>query len=751
MAEPSAHIVDVLPFGGPEKPLAYAVPAKLKGYVGPGALVRVPLLNRSRLGLVCEGLTEQIDPKRLKFVHDALYDDPVVTPDLLRLAQWLARYYAASLESVLETIVPAPVRAIMAPKTTRLLALAQRPAPEEMDALARRAPRQAELVKFLEQQSGPVPRGLLISRLKLTPGSCDALVKKGILKEVLQDEAREAYADELAEDEALPTQEVTLTEEQAAAVADVEQSLEAREFRPHLIHGVTGSGKTEVYLRALERVVDEGGSVIFLVPEVALTPQTVGRLRSRLSKRGQKVVVWHSHLSAGERADGWMAMARGEARVVVGARSAIFAPLKDLRLIIVDEEHEPAYKQAESPRYHGRDVAVYRAMLCKAVCLLGSATPALESLYNVELKSYRLNRLSKRVDDRQLPTVHLVDMKREKLSSHGAATISNMLADKLLDRFEKQEQSILFLNRRGYSTRMICPECGYVAECPHCSVTLTYHRSDNRLKCHVCGYQERPTPRCPKCGCSKYRGVGFGTQRIEETVQKIIPRARIMRLDTDTMSKKHLFRKILSDFRTGKIDILVGTQMLAKGLDFPNVTLVGMVDADIALHVPDFRAAERTFQLLVQVAGRAGRGDKAGEVIVQTFMPHSPPIQYARRSDFEGFLEEELEQRREFHYPPFRHLVRHLFRGRNPEKVGFFAEQWSRRLEEHLERLEHNVEIRGPVAAPLEKVKDTYRFHLWYFVGNVSKILPDIVALRKDFPMDEDIVDVLDVDPVDLV
>ncbi|MBC2594246.1 primosomal protein N' [Ruficoccus amylovorans] len=751
MPEASAHIIEVLPIGGPEKPLAYAVPARLKGCTAPGALVRVPLLNRSRLGLVCEGLSEEIDPARLKFVHDALYDEPVVSPDLLKLALWLSRYYAASLESVLETIVPAPVRAIMAPRTTRLLALAHTPTPEEMDALVRRAPRQADLVRFLEQQQGPVPRSLLMSRLKLSSPSCDALVKKGLLKEVVQEDAREVYTDDLGEEEALPTKEVTLTEEQAAALADIELSLDANEFRPHLIHGVTGSGKTEIYLRALERVVDEGGSVIFLVPEVALTPQTVGRLRSRLSKRGERVVVWHSHLSAGERADGWMAMARGEARVVVGARSAIFAPLKNLKLIIVDEEHEPAYKQAESPRYHGRDVAVYRSMLCGAVCLLGSATPALESLYNVETKSYRLNRLSKRVDDRQLPSVHIVDMKRERLSPQGAATISSILADKLLERFEKQEQSILFLNRRGYSTRMICPDCSYVAECPHCSVTLTYHRTDNRLKCHICGYQERPTKGCPKCGSAKYRGIGFGTQRIEETVQKIVPRARIMRLDTDTMSKKHLFRKILSDFRTGKLDILVGTQMLAKGLDFPNVTLVGMVDADIALHVPDFRAAERTFQLLVQVAGRAGRGDKAGEVVVQTFMPHSPPIQYARRADFEGFLQEELEQRREFHYPPFRHLVRHLFRGRNPEKVAFFAEQWSRQLEERLEKLGHNVEIRGPVAAPLEKIKDTYRFHLWYFVGNVSRILPDIVALRKDFPMDEDVVDVLDVDPVDLV
>ncbi|MEM9226445.1 MAG: primosomal protein N', partial [Verrucomicrobiota bacterium] len=693
MATEYTAVVEVLPLGGPEKPLAYAIPPEFKGYTGAGALVRVPLLNRSRLALVCEGLSDDV-PDKLKYLQEALYDGPVVTPDLLKLAPWMARYYAAGLEGVLEVMVPAPVRAIMAPKTTKLLAMSRALKPEEMDVLAKRAPRQAELIRLLEQQERPLARSLLIKRLKLSPGSVDGLIEKGYVKETQEADAREAYLDTIEDGGTAEATAFELTEEQADALKGIGASLQTGAFTTHLLHGVTGSGKTEVYLRAIKQVLDSGGGAIFLVPEVALTPQTVSRLRARFS--GRKVVVWHSHLSSGERADGWMAMARGEARVVVGARSAVFAPIADLRLIIVDEEHEPAYKQAESPRYHGRDVAVYRAMLCGAVCVLGSATPSLETLYNVETKRYRLNRLTKRVDDRQLPTVHLVDMTREKLNPHGAVTISNLLADKLVDRFEKQEQAILFLNRRGYNTSMLCPDCGYLMECPHCSVMMTYHRTDERIKCHVCGYQERAPRRCPKCGSASFRGRGFGTQKIEETVQKILPRARIMRLDTDTMTKKHLFRKILSDFRTGKLDILVGTQMLAKGLDFPNVTLVGLVDADIALHVPDFRAAERTFQLLVQVSGRAGRGDKAGEVVVQTFMPHSAPIQFARRSDFEGFLDEELEQRREYHYPPFRHLVRHLFRGRNPEKVAFYAEQWSKLLEE---KLEVEIEIRGPSPA----------------------------------------------------
>ncbi|MGE9296257.1 MAG: replication restart helicase PriA, partial [Puniceicoccales bacterium] len=359
-----------------------------------------------------------------------------------------------------------------------------------------------------------------------------------------------------------------------------------------------------------------------------------------------------------------------------------------------------------------------------------------------------INRLTKRVDDRQLPTVHIVDMRREKMGKDGLANISRPLAERLIDRYEKREQSILFLNRRGYSNSVLCPDCGYVPECPHCDVTLTYHKSDERIKCHICGYFERAPSRCAKCGSVEIKRRGFGTQKIEEAIQRVVPRAKVVRLDTDTMTKKNLFRHILNDFRAGKIDILVGTQMIAKGLDFPNVTLVGLVDADIALHVPDFRASERCFQLLVQVAGRAGRGDTAGEVIVQTFMPENEPIQFARRGDFDGYLEVELEQRREFHYPPFRHIVRHLFRGRNPDKVIFYAEKWADLVEE---KLEHPVEIRGPAPAPLEKMKDTYRFHIWYFLGNVSKVLPSILALRKDFPMDDEVIDVFDVDPVDMV
>ena len=458
-------------------------------------------------------------------------------------------------------------------------------------------------------------------------------------------------------------------------------------------------------------------------------------------------MVWHSHLSEGERYDAWRSLASGEAHVVVGARSAVFAPVQNLKLIIVDEEHEPSYKQEESPRYNGRDVAVYRAMINKSLCVLGSATPSLESLYNVERGKYAVDCILNRVDHRQLPKIHLVDMRREGLSSKGPSPISSILADKLIDRFEKKEQSILFLNRRGFSTSILCPDCGYVASCEHCSLPMTFHRTDGKIRCHLCA-QERPAPlRCPQCKSSNIRKRGLGTQKIEDIVQKIMPRAKIVRMDADSMSKKNLYRKILNDFRVGKIDILIGTQMIAKGLDFPNVTLVGLVDADKSLHVEDFRAAERTFQLIVQVSGRSGRGDRAGEVVIQTHTPHAPPIQFARKSDFDGFQLEELEQRREFNYPPFRRLIRHLFRGRNPDKVNFYIEQWLKVVEKEMN---DQMEIRGPAPAPIEKIRGEYRFQLWYFSSNTSRVIPKIAALREAFKMDKEVIDLIDVDPMNM-
>jgi primosomal protein N' (replication factor Y) len=742
-------VVEVIALSGFDKALAYAVPATCQLELKIGSLVRIPLRRRSELGVVTRLGTDQVvPPGKLKMLFEVVQPYPVLPPDLMDLFYWVRQYYAASTEAILETMIPAAIRKGMKPKKRRYISKGKAPTSIELVTLEKCAPKQASLLKFIRQQIKPLPRADILKAMKLSASACDGLVTKGFLHETDTEEERVAYEDDLGSQEAVVSEtRPTLTDEQQAAVKALHEAILTGTFSVRLLHGVTGSGKTEVYLHAIEKIVASGGGVICLVPEVALAPQTVGRVRARLEARGVHTVVWHSHLSEGERYDAWRSLASGEAHVVVGARSAVFAPVQNLKLIIVDEEHEPSYKQEESPRYNGRDVAVYRAMINKSLCVLGSATPSLESLYNVERGKYAVDCILNRVDHRQLPKIHLVDMRREGLSSKGPSPISSILADKLIDRFEKKEQSILFLNRRGFSTSILCPDCGYVASCEHCSLPMTFHRTDGKIRCHLCA-QERLAPlRCPQCKSSNIRKRGLGTQKIEDIVQKIMPRAKIVRMDADSMSKKNLYRKILNDFRVGKIDILIGTQMIAKGLDFPNVTLVGLVDADKSLHVEDFRAAERTFQLIVQVSGRSGRGDRAGEVVIQTHTPHAPPIQFARKSDFDGFQLEELEQRREFNYPPFRRLIRHLFRGRNPDKVNFYIEQWLKVVEKEMN---DQMEIRGPAPAPIEKIRGEYRFQLWYFSSNTSRVIPKIAALREAFKMDKEVIDLIDVDPMNM-
>ena len=744
-------IVGVHPLAGFDKVLHYRVPETLGAAVGVGSLVRVPIGNTLRLGIVGElGPPSDFPVERLKSLAQVVYPFPALPSDLLALARWMAGYYACGLDSIIETMIPAPVRNGAGLKQEKQLSLAQRLSVEELAVLEKKAPQQARLYRFIEQQFRPQKKTLVLSRLDLTAGVAAALVKRGVLREETQRIERIAYDDDHSSGELVASQPHALNPEQQAAVEAMTTSLGEGKFGVTLLHGITGSGKTEVYLRAIDTALKSGGGVIFLVPEVALTPQTVARLRSRLEAiaPGHRCVVWHSHLSEGERLDGWLALATGEAKVVVGARSAVFAPVQRLRLIVVDEEHEPAYKQDETPRYHGRDVAVMRAKLTGAVCLLGSATPSLESFLNAQLGKYRLVELKQRVDSRKLPFIDIVDLWIEAMKQRSLPLLSGRLVRAMQDRFEKREQTILFINRRGYSSSMLCTKCGHSEECVHCSIALTYHRSDETLRCHLCGAQKPAPVRCPQCAAPEIRWKGLGTQRIEEAVKRVLPRAKIERMDTDTMSKKNRFREVLAQFRAGKIDVLVGTQMIGKGLDFPNVTLVGLVDADMSMHVPDFRANERTFQLLVQVAGRAGRGDRAGEVVVQTFTPQAEAIQFSRHADFAGFAASELKIRKDFHYPPYRHLIHHLFRGPNPEKLKFFAEQWAKLVEK---TLGDRVELRGPSASPIEKIKDEYRWQLWYFTNAVTKVVPELMKLRAGFAWADDITQVLDVDPVNLV
>ncbi len=555
-----------------------------------------------------------------------------------------------------------------------------------------------------------------------------------------------------------------------------------------LLHGVTGSGKTEIYLQALAHALEQGKGGIVLVPEIALTPQTVERFKARFSsgKLQTLVAVLHSHLSAGERHDEWHKIRQGRARIVIGARSAIFAPVEPLGLIIVDEEHETSYKQEEVPRYHARDVAIMRGQMENAVVVLGSATPSLESFYNCQRGKFTLLELPERVDDQKMPRVRVVDMRQGASKEKGNLIFSPQLKEAIHQRLDRGEQTILFLNRRGYSTSLQCPKCGYVCQCPNCSLALTFHRQEQKLACHICGHVEKVPSVCPneKCKNPAIRFSGTGTQKVEETLAKLFPKARIKRMDADTMKRKDDYRKVLGDFRAGKIDILVGTQMIAKGLHFPNVTLVGIIYADLALHQPDFRAGERTFQLLTQVAGRAGRGDVEGEVFVQAFAPFHPAIQYARRHDFNGFYEQELEFREQLKYPPVSRVALLTLKGRNEEKVKFSAEHLKRELEKNLgsaaapaavisaladdmELFDEGVKqdtrgacasrkvfsdliIAGPAPAPLLRAETFYRYQIMLRTRAMSALSRELARIMQSLALPEDVTLAVDIDPVNL-
>lgn len=744
MPESAKLAATILLFTGIERELTYSIPERFET-LAEGSLVRVPLRGGSADGIVTSiRPIAEIDQTAFKLrpLHSFVQPEPVLTPDLLKLAKWMGEYYGCSLRQIFESMIPAVVRAGKGAQEVSEITIATDLSQEKIAAATTRAPQQKKVLEFMRSYPDPILKSALIKLSGTSPAIVDALVKKGLLIQQKREMRRNAFDDDLSSAEIISATPPVLNDEQQKAFDEIISDIAAGSFKTRLLYGVTGSGKTEVYMRAMKKVLSDGGDCIFLVPEIALTPQTVGRLKSRLGDCG--LVVWHSGLSDGQRLDAWRALARGEARVVVGARSCVFAPLKNLKLIIVDEEHDTAYKQDKAPRYNGRDIAVFRAKLDECACLLGSATPALETLNNAKNGKYGLSKILNRIDGRKMPSVFIVDMKREKMGT----AISNILKEKLAQRLDNGEQAILFLNRRGYSKIFECPDCGHVEECPHCSVSMTWHKREDLIKCHLCGYTVKAPRSCKNCGSIKAKWRGVGTQKIEESIAAMFPSARIGRMDRDAMKRRDNYRKVLGDFRCGKLDILVGTQMIAKGLDFPRVTLVGIIDADISLHMPDFRAAEKTYQLIVQVAGRAGRGETEGEVIVQTLTPEAAPIQYAKRDDMESFLEEELKNRNETGYPPSTRLIRHIFRSRSEEKLEFYTENWAKEIEKRIGQI---CSIRGPAPAPLEKSEDYYRWHIWYFTPNVRATVAKIVDLRKTFPMDEDIEEVLDVDPMSLM
>ena len=734
------------------KEFDYTIPAEYAGQVTVGTRVKVPFGLRHVLGCVT-ALVEDSPHTNLKPIAKVIGAQSLVTPKVLELARWIASYYVCPAEVALKSVLPDAVRH-EEPGWRERLFVRSLPVAGEFPRLTRR---QLEVWNLIEERRG-LPLQELLHLTGTTAETVRRLEDKGLIEVAPQVSERDPYGQE----HVLPSEMLTLNPEQARARDAIVQAMDALATAPaasaspttFLLHGVTGSGKTEVYLQALAAALERGQGGIVLVPEISLTPQTIERFKARFSHGPLRtlVAVLHSHLSAGERHDEWHKIRQGRARIVIGARSAIFAPVEPLGLIVVDEEHEHSYKQAEAPRYHARDVAVLRGQREGAVVVLGSATPSLESYFNARRGKYALLELPQRVDDQKLPLVRVVDMRQEARRERGIPIFSQALRDAIACRLERHEQVILFLNRRGYSTSLQCPKCGYVAGCPNCSVTLTYHRQKQRLCCQICGHEDAVPAVCPNPDCRNpaIRYAGIGTQRVEDTLRRLFPVARIQRMDSDTLQRKDDYRRLLGDFRAGRIDILVGTQMIAKGLHFPNVTLVGIIYADLALHVPDFRAAERTFQLLTQVSGRAGRGDVEGEVVVQAFTPFHPAIQCARRHDFVSFYEQEIEFREQLRYPPFTRVALLTLRGRNEDKVKFTADHLRRELDRRLAGFKGLV-VAGPAPAPLLRAETFYRYQLMLRTRQMSRLSPALAALRDQFPLPDDLVLTVDVDPADLM
>ncbi|MCY3023160.1 MAG: primosomal protein N' [Planctomycetota bacterium] len=735
------HLAEVAVVGPVRSLFTYVADAVWDQLV-PGARVQVPFGRRTATGFFVAGKSpdelarEGVNPARLRPILRVLdaaapvggaaaATQALVTPTLLALARWIARHYAAPLGSVLSAMLPSGVKKGAAGARVRVVLPAV--APEELlrkaDELAARKPRQAAVLLALAATPGPQHAAALLQEAAAPDSALRALEKAGLVRVTAErPEAPCSDVDMAGEDAA----GVTLTDEQAAALAQVQDALQAREsnegeLRGFLLQGVTGSGKTEIYLRGLQTVLAQGRQGIVLVPEIALTPQTAQRFERRLGR--ERVAVLHSHVTEGERAEAWHAVREGRIDVVVGARSALFAPLPRLGVIVIDEEHETAFKQESTPRYHARDVALELARLSGAVLILGSATPSFEALYAAKTGRLRHLVLSQRVAGRPLPPVEIVDMTRENREVERYSYLSRSLLRAMAETLARGEQTILFMNRRGFATVITCLRCGYTEKCGQCDITLTSHRLGAAphghreiLTCHYCGIA-KPVPEfCGGCGAPGVKHWGVGTERVENEVRKVFPGARVARMDSDTMTRRTAYLETLGSFRAGKTDILVGTQMIAKGLDFPNVTLVGVVLADTALHMPDFRSRERTFQLLAQVAGRAGRSAKGGRVVIQTHLPQDPAIRAAVQHDYEAFSLQELQERRAYGYPPYTRLARVLIRGKDQGATRRAAHEVADALRAACPTT--GVTILGPAEPPIAKLEGFHRQHILLKAGD---------------------------------
>ncbi|HUW33715.1 MAG TPA: primosomal protein N' [Planctomycetota bacterium] len=718
----------------------YRIPPEWQKAVEVGKRLDVPF-GTQRLEGFCVELPDRPQVSEVKEIFGVLDDEPLVTPALMTLTRWMAGYYRCAWGEVLVAVVPAGVRMGASGKTIGFV----EPGNLSDDAVKRLCSRSSQRERIVDavaesEEALTVADVARIARCsESTVYSAEKAGLVAIRYEAVDD-------DPFAGDAPEPAADFELTGPQVEALAKITEHLASKTFGVTLLHGVTGSGKTEVYLRAIADCVASGRQAIVLVPEISLTPQTIRRFRSRFSR----VAVLHSHLTQSQRHVQWRAVKDGQADVTIGARSALFAPTPSLGLIVVDEEHENSFKQEDTPRYNARDVAVMRAKIENAAVLLGSATPSMESWNNARRGRYELCSLPSRVAGRPLPPVDVVDMNAEQEDPRHYKVISRKLHDAMGAALARGEQVILFLNRRGFSTFIHCTRCGWVLTCTRCDIALTYHRKANITLCHYCNRETRPPEVCPECGARTVRFLGAGTEKVESEVRRLFPNASVDRMDSDSLRTRESYRHVLDRFASGETKVLVGTQMIAKGLDFPNVTVVGVIAADVALNLPDFRAGERTFQLIAQVAGRTGRGPKGGSVIVQAYTPEHYSVACGSRHDFRSFVQQELEHRRQLQYPPFGRLARVLLKGRDEKKVTAKADAIAARLRAECSPQEGGLPcgVLGPVACPISIIKGSYRFHIIIKAGKPADLHALLDRADRELVPTGSVAAAVDIDPM---
>lgn len=725
----------------------YRIPEKLRGKIYPGRRVRVPFGNRRIAGYVW-ALIEKPAVENIKDIIAVEDEEITLNNEFMQLIPWFCqRNYCRMIEAINLLLPPGYGRiSDIKESYVQLLPEKARSIDEEyLKSLRRKAPKQESVLRLLLSQKEMLRRQELLQMTGVSSSVIRGLVEKGLV------EIKERYVRSGKTESVRQTvdgeDQFILTDEQQSVLHQIKEAWDGEKSKELLIHGVTGSGKTEVYLRAIKECLKQGRNAILLVPEIALTPQMVVYFKNRLPR---EVALLHSQLPLRERYNQWFKIKEGSHRVVLGTRSAVFAPLENIGLIIIDEEQEKSYKQEDSPRYHAREVARWRAGYHDAVLILGSATPTIESYWKAENKELRLLEMKGRATLFELPKIEVVDMRLE-LRSGNRSIFSRAMMEKLEGALRRGEQVLLFINRRGFSNFVLCRECGYIVRCPHCSVSLTYHDAKKMMVCHYCSHISAPPAVCPDCKGSYIRFFGAGTQRVENEIRKLFPDLDVLRMDRDSTTRKGAYQRIWKDFRAGKAQIMVGTQMVAKGLDFPGVTLVGVIAADTGMHLPDFRAAERTFQLITQVSGRAGRGDQKGEVVVQTYHPNHHSIVYARKHDYKSFYYEEIERRRELCYPPFTDMLRFLFVSVT-EKKGDDASLFMADLLKDIGegKMEKGIEILGPAPAPLFRIKKYFRYQLILKGENMvqmSAIIKPLIATFKKTWKAQDVRLIVDFNP----